>query len=93
MHTQKELCLKVLVIEKGKVQLRLGDNTIISNIAISFFIRLRYREPFQVIEISENCDYKNISRLKKNAIVSQVRNYMEMKLGQSFQLPEVTNNS
>ena len=47
----------------------LSDDTIISNIAIPFFIR--YRE---VIEISENRDKK------KNAIVSQVRNSMEMKL-------------
>ena len=31
--------------------------------------------------------------MKKNTIVSQVRNSMEMKLGQSFQLSEVKNKS
>ena len=60
-----------------------------SNTAIPFFIQIRYQEPFHVIEISENRGGKN-GDLKKNAIVSQVRNSMEMKFGQlSFQLSEV----
>ena len=69
--------------------LSLGDNTIISNIAISYLVGLEYQEPFKVIEISENCDLRNISLFKKIAIVSRFRNSMETKLGQSFQLSEV----
>ena len=45
--------------------LSLGDNTIISNMAIPFFIQSRYQEPFQVIEISENRDYKKYIMIKK----------------------------
>ena len=48
----------------------LGDITILLNIAIPFFIQLQYWEPFQVIEIeiSENRNLKNISRLKKTPL-------------------------
>ena len=55
MDGQKEIYLVDKVWYVSMYSVSLGNNTIISNIAIPVFIRLRYREPFQVIEISANC--------------------------------------
>ena len=93
--------LKWAYVTKYQCCISLGDNTIISNIAIPFFIRLRYRELFKLSRYRQIVMNKNISWWKKYiaikkttiAIVSQVINSMETKLGQSFQLSEVRTTS
>ena len=47
---------EVILSELKSFHPSLGDNMMMSNIAIPFFSRLQFQEPFQVIGISANRD-------------------------------------
>ena len=82
------------VLLSSKAIVSLGNNMIISNIAIPFYLITisRTLSSYWDIGISR---LKNIYRdwKTKIAVVSRVRNSMETKLGQSLELSEVRNKS